>query len=215
MPGIYLSNLDYLKFNLIEYFSSFQHWEESPVVTTIETLPIRDIKFPKISVCPPKGTYTNLNYDLLMTENMTLTKKDQDRFIEKARAFLHDANFEHLMENVGKVRVKNQYKNWYLGIDKFSLPHLDVDENSLLFDIDTWAKEGSLETDRFEKSFELDEIPMRLKVDIKIHSPMGRNNTPHEMSINMKKNQMSLLTFGHDDIIIDGNVQNVKQFKIV
>ena len=53
-------------------YSSFQSWSDSPVKTTIETHPIAEITFPKVTVCPPKNTYTDLNYDLMMTENMTL-----------------------------------------------------------------------------------------------------------------------------------------------
>ena len=53
-------------------YQSFQAWDESPVKTTIETLPIAEIIFPKVTVCPPKNTYTDLNYDLMTTENMTL-----------------------------------------------------------------------------------------------------------------------------------------------
>ena len=52
--------------------ASFQSWADSPVKTTIETQPISEITFPKVTVCPPKNTYTDLNYDLLMAENMTL-----------------------------------------------------------------------------------------------------------------------------------------------
>ena len=37
-------------------YSSFQSWAESPVKTTIETLPITEITFPKVTVCPPKKT---------------------------------------------------------------------------------------------------------------------------------------------------------------
>ena len=54
---------------------SFHSWSESPVKTTIETLPISEIKFPKVTVCPPKNTFTDLNYDLMMTENITLTAR--------------------------------------------------------------------------------------------------------------------------------------------
>ena len=53
-------------------YQSFESWAESPVKTTIETLPITEITFPKVTVCPPKNTFTDLNYDLMMTENMTL-----------------------------------------------------------------------------------------------------------------------------------------------
>ena len=42
-------------------YDSFQSWAESPVKTTIETHPISEITFPKVTVCPPKNTYTNLN----------------------------------------------------------------------------------------------------------------------------------------------------------
>ena len=38
---------------------SFQSWADSPVKTTIETLPITEITFPKVTVCPPKNTYTD------------------------------------------------------------------------------------------------------------------------------------------------------------
>ena len=62
--------------------TSFQSWDESPIMTTIETLPIKDFKFPKLTVCPPKDTYTNLNIDIVMLENMTLdenTRKELHR----------------------------------------------------------------------------------------------------------------------------------------
>ena len=55
--------------------ASFQSWADSPIKTTIETRPISEIKFPKVTVCPPKNTYTDLNYDLMAADNVTLTKK--------------------------------------------------------------------------------------------------------------------------------------------
>ena len=52
---------------------SFQSWADSPVSTTIETMQLTKLTFPKVTVCPPKNTYTDLNYDLIdlmMLENM-------------------------------------------------------------------------------------------------------------------------------------------------
>ena len=63
---------------------SFVSWSESPVKTTIETLPISDIKFPKITVCPPKDTFTDLNYDLMITENITLSDEMRDDMFKYA-----------------------------------------------------------------------------------------------------------------------------------
>ena len=51
---------------------SFKVWSENPVTTTVETRPITEIKFPKVTVCPPKNTFTDLNYDLVALENITL-----------------------------------------------------------------------------------------------------------------------------------------------
>ena len=72
---------------------SFASWSESPVKTTIETLPISDIKFPKITVCPPKNTFTDLNYDLMITENLTLTDKMKDDMFKYALGVI----------NIGKI----------------------------------------------------------------------------------------------------------------
>ena len=52
-------------------YESFESWAESPVKTTIETLPIINLPFLKITVCPPKNTYTDLNLDLMNVGNMT------------------------------------------------------------------------------------------------------------------------------------------------
>ena len=62
----------------IMIYQSFQSWEESPVKTTIQTLPIRDITFPMVTVCPPKNTYTNLNYDMIAIKNVSLDNQTRD-----------------------------------------------------------------------------------------------------------------------------------------
>ena len=53
-------------------YQSFEAWDESPVKTTIETRPISEITFPVVTVCPPKNTFTDLNHDLMILQNMTL-----------------------------------------------------------------------------------------------------------------------------------------------
>ena len=60
-------------------YQSFDDWGRNPIKTTIETHSISALTFPKVTVCPPKNTYTDLNYDLMMTENMTLWIMTLDR----------------------------------------------------------------------------------------------------------------------------------------
>ena len=60
---------------------SFESWAEQPVATTVETFPIKDVKFPKVTVCPPKNTLTNINPDLKLSENLTLDDRTRREFL--------------------------------------------------------------------------------------------------------------------------------------
>ena len=70
--------------------TSFQSWAESPIRTTDETLPISEIKFPKVTVCPPKNTFTDLNYELMMAENFTLTDEMRDELIDYSQKVIDE-----------------------------------------------------------------------------------------------------------------------------
>ena len=71
-------------------YESFQSWADSPVKTTIETLPTTEITFPKVTVCPPRNTFTDLNYYLMMTENMTLDNDTRQELTNFAAEMLYD-----------------------------------------------------------------------------------------------------------------------------
>ena len=74
-------------------YQSFQSWNESPVKTTIETRPITEITFPKVTVCPPKNTYTDLNYDLVKASNMTLDNTTREELANYAMELLYNFQF--------------------------------------------------------------------------------------------------------------------------
>ena len=59
--------------------NSYSDWRDNPVSTTISTHPISELKFPKITVCPPSGTNTALNYDL-MKLNKTVGENEGEIF---------------------------------------------------------------------------------------------------------------------------------------
>ena len=58
--------------------SSYSSWQDSPVAASITTHPIADLDFPTVTVCPPKGSHTTLNYDLMKANDTSLTKEDRD-----------------------------------------------------------------------------------------------------------------------------------------
>ena len=64
------------------------------------TLPITETKFPKVTVCPPKNTFTNLNYDLKMTaEGIFLDNYIKDDLIFYATELVQDHHYQEFMIN--------------------------------------------------------------------------------------------------------------------
>ena len=53
---------------------SFRGWQESPISTSVEVLPITEITFPNVTVCPPRKTFTALNYDLVKVEGVQVNQ---------------------------------------------------------------------------------------------------------------------------------------------
>ena len=53
---------------------SFDNWSSDPYKTIVETKSTSDIAFPKVTVCPAKNAFTDLNFDLILVENKTFKK---------------------------------------------------------------------------------------------------------------------------------------------
>ena len=101
---------------------SFQSWQDSPVKTTIETRPISEMTFPKISVCPPRDTYTNLNYDLMNINNTT--PFDENVSFDLIDNFIHHFQQldykKYLLERENSFQEENKYRNWYMGMSSIT-----------------------------------------------------------------------------------------------
>jgi len=113
-------------------YQSFQSWNESPVKTTIRTHPISEITFPKVTVCPPKNTYTDLNYDLMMTENLTLDNDTRQELATYAKTLLYDNMHEIIIRNMSRIEVNDKYYNWYYGYTKGTRQKKSVETSILM-----------------------------------------------------------------------------------
>ena len=107
-------------------YQSFQTWDERPVITTIETRPIAEITFPKVTVCPPRNTFTNLNYDLVRMENMTITSYSRNELINYALELLNEAKYTEILRNLSMIVEENRYFNWYHTYSEVILSTYDV-----------------------------------------------------------------------------------------
>ena len=65
-------------------YTSFDNWEKSPISTTIETMPISQITFPNVTVCPPRNSFLNFNYDIKQSENVKLDNYKRKEMVDFA-----------------------------------------------------------------------------------------------------------------------------------
>ena len=52
---------------------AFYSWATNPIITTVDTRPISEVKVPEITICPPSGTDTALNLDLEAAKGISLS----------------------------------------------------------------------------------------------------------------------------------------------
>ena len=190
---------------------SFQSWADSPVKTTIETLPITNIMFPKITVCPPKNTYTDLNYDLVKAENMTLDNTTRKELANYAMELLYDHLYDNIMRNLSKLEDNDRYYNWYHGYTRIKLPsYIPPSEYStlgsfVLYDVFTAASSGSISTKYFGEEFDADKVETDLYYIVNIYPPASVRNNPNvTLHLDVEKVFMKDLSSGRDTLYVGG-----------
>ena len=184
---------------------SFEAWKQSPISTTIESVPIAEITFPKVTVCPPKNTYTNLNYDLMRIQNMTLDNETRYGLSEYAVELLNDYIFDEKMNKLSKIQDDNRYYNWYHGYSSISLPKIVSHFN---FDIDysisTTATFGSISTQDFGENFDADKMDRSLKFTLDVNIPPTAQSNPNiTLIFEVEKVSMKDLSKGKETFYLD------------
>ena len=170
-------------------YESFQAWDESPVTTTIETLPITEITFPKVTVCPPKNTFTNLNYDIMRTEKMTLDNDTRNKLSNYATKLLLDALHKEIMDNVSTVLDENMFYNWYHGLSSINIPYDSA--RGLSYVLTTFATSGSISTQYFGDKFDIDKLSTNYEYVFTIRAPTSvKDNLNLTLHFAIEKNSM-------------------------
>lgn len=159
---------------------SFNSWTDSPITTTIETLPIRKITFPKVTVCPPKNTYTDLNYDLILANNITLSDKKRLKLLKNALSQIDDLSY---MDKLNMLHEDYRFSNWYYRFTGIGQPILDEDTGYMKLHIETSALAGSVNTQYFGEPFQKKKVANKVSLAVEINIPksirMDNNATLH------------------------------------
>ena len=177
---------------------SFQSWAESPVKTTIETFPITEITFPKVTVCPPKNTFTDLNHDLMVAENITLTNDTRHDLNRLAIELLYEDLFEEFKENVSIINIKDRYYNWYHGYSGIDIPYPYYD-TYLMYYYEPYTESGTVSTKYFGEKFNVEKVRTNMHVIVSIYPPEDiLFNGNVTLNLEIENVLMKQLTSGED-----------------
>ena len=184
---------------------SFQSWAESPVSTTIETMPITKLTFPKVTVCPPQNTYTDLNYDLMMLENMDLDNETRKMMSDYAMELLHENLYNAILTNMNKLEDDDRYFNWYHGLTDIEIPAPEDyfgPYRKLVYRLTTQATSGSISTQNFGSIFDAEKVDSDIQFRISMGAPPNvvNNATVRNVTfqIEIEKVVMKGLSDGYD-----------------
>ena len=182
---------------------SFQSWAESPIRTTIKTRPITDLTFPKVTVCPPKNSFTDLNYDLIMTRNVALDNETKEELTEYAMEVIQDHIHDEVMANINRLVEENRYYNWYNGITWIELPYY-LDDGTFKYNIYTWDTSGRVSTQFYGDTFDAENVEEKIGFRVDIFIPtLSRRNENTTLHFNVEKRSMTELKNGYERIFIE------------
>ena len=202
-------------------WSSFDNWEKSPIKTTLETLPISKITFPKVTVCPPKNTYTDLNYDLRMLKNLTLKNDTREELQQYAHNLVMNNLNSSIVRNLSMMHEKNQHYNWYHGFTKlrlpFIVPRLYYYDNAISYVIDTYATSGSITTQYFGEKFDADKLELDILYKLRLMVPDSIISNPNaSIHFTIQKVTIQNLKSGRDNLFVGGlNFNDYNEFKAI
>lgn len=128
---------------------SYLKWQESPISTSSTTRMISMLDFPTVTVCPPMGSTTALNYDLLKAENQSLSDKDR----------------ENLKVNIFEIFLQSSHESYATSmLDVVNADNVDLVFNGSQsvpsqygqngFETLVLGSNGTIQTPKFEESYD-------------------------------------------------------------
>ena len=169
-------------------YDSFYFWKQSPVSTTIETLPISQITLPNITVCPRKNSVLNLNFDIKESERMELNDTARVNLLQHAKVITQEKFYEEIMRNLSFVENLDRFYNWYHGITRAELPYHSSFHNKLSFNVYTSARSGIISIRHFGEKYSNSKFLGNFFNNIRIFVPeMVQNDKNVTFILNINK----------------------------
>ena len=172
-------------------YTSFHNWGQSPITTTIETLPISELTLPNVTVCPPKNSLLNLNYDIVHSDEMKLDNDTRKELFDFALDVVQEKFSEETIRNLSKIQDPNKYYNWYHGYTLLQYPYHKYEDNQLQYFVLTTATSGNLTTEHFGEKFDATMVDSNIITKINVYVPPSvQGVTSIKLFFNLEKNTM-------------------------
>lgn len=135
---------------------SLEDWEINPIATTITTAPIEQVTYPLIYVCPPRNTFTNLNYDLERLPDERLDPDYVKELLSLVDEKIQDAELEIALSDLDTFEEGNKYRNWYFGLTNFTLPYYYYNFGHLehIIKYETTSTSGTVSSPFFQSAYD-------------------------------------------------------------
>ena len=191
-------------------YQSFQAWEESPVSTTIETLPITKIRFPKVTVCPPKNTYTDLNHDLASLHS--LDNNTRNMIKNYAIGLLYEHLHDSFFKDLALLQDDMRYHNWYQGYTQVNFPSREQyagQEFGMSYSISTYSSSGSISSQHFGEEYDVDNVKVVSDIRYTINIvPPEYVRQYYDVTLHVQIEKASLEESGYEEFSYKSKVLN-------
>ena len=179
---------------------SFKSWQESPIKTTLETLPISEMMFPKVTVCPPKDTYTDLNYDVIVADNLTKNIDSYDLYLYAADV-VKDHTF---LDKFNNLKESNGFYNWYHGYTQRGFSKRNSRETR--YSLSTFATSGSISTPYFGEKFNPSLVEKVITLQMTLFPPKAALDNPNiKLHLKIEKNILrGISRTSYDSFSVEG-----------
>ena len=153
--GLFWSCVVITGFGVASYLieKSYRGWQESPISTSVEVRPISGLTFPNVTVCPPRDTFTILNYILIEAQDRSLDYQTRKHLVEAVDKIVYEFGYIEKLKEVNMCFERDRFRHWYEGESRIKLPYWYY--NTYFCDLEIVASSGEIITPFYREPWDI------------------------------------------------------------
>ena len=162
---------------------SFRGWQESPVSTSVEILPINQFTFPQVTVCPPRDSFTLLNYDLVLADRIRLDEGVRAQLLTVLSETVLTAGYRDILSDLDKFYEADRARNWYEGRSMIHLPYWNTFNQQKYYKPETLATSGHIVSPFYGEAWTEDKFEAAVLWRLLVHRPWSQAGASLEVVV--------------------------------